>query len=145
MEAAEVVTMADPVPTSPARRPGRQARPSRADQSGRKDGPRSGRPGGTSSSRSASPSTLGRRSGPGSADESRVALLAAETLSLIVRSCSTSPAVRTLQRMAGRDPGLLRAASARCRQVTALDAQIRRAAADLLLRAAADLGSGSEH
>lgn len=95
--------------------------------------------------RSAPPSALGRPPGGGEpepVDESRVALLAAETLSLVVRSCSTSPAVRTLQRMAEHDPAALRAASSRCRRVTALDAQIRRAAADLLLRAAADLGDG---
>lgn len=94
--------------------------------------------------RSALPSALGRpgEGEPEPVDESRVALLAAETLSLIVRSCSTSPAVRTLQRMAEHDPAVLRAASSRCRRVTALDAQIRRAAADLLLRAAADLGDG---
>lgn len=72
---------------------------------------------------------------------SRTALLAAEALSLVVRSCSTAPAVRALQSMARSEVGLLRDAAARCRHVEALDARVRQAGARLLLDAAEDLGS----
>lgn len=72
-------------------------------------------------------------------DESSIALVAAEAFSLVVRACSTSVAIRTLQRRAGGSPALLTEASTRCGQVEQLDHRIRAQAADLLRRAADDL------
>lgn len=72
-------------------------------------------------------------------DESSIALVAAEAFSLVVRACSTSVAIRTLQRRADASPALLITASTRCGQVEQLDHRIRAQAADLLRRAADDL------
>lgn len=75
-------------------------------------------------------------------DGSSIALVAAEAFSLVVRACSTSVAIRTLQRRADGSPALLTAASARCGQVEQLDHRVRAQAADLLRRAADDLRGG---
>lgn len=83
--------------------------------------------------------------GPGHRDQaltrsdSRVALLAAEALSLVVRSCSTAPALQLLRRIARADPRLLEAAAVRCRQVDGVDARVRQSAARLLRQTAAGL------
>lgn len=71
--------------------------------------------------------------------DSRVALLAAEALSLVVRSCSTAPALQLLRRISRADPHLLEAAAVRCRQVDQLDARVRQSAARLLRQTAAEL------
>lgn len=74
--------------------------------------------------------------------ESLVALLAAEALSLVVRSCSTRIGIRALRDLAEGDAGLLLRASRRCRGVESVDGAVREHAARLLRRAAEERSPG---
>lgn len=88
---------------------------------------------------------LSRTGGPDeqTAGDSRVALVAAEALSLVIRSCSTRPAIQALQRLAHARSDVLEAAADRARQVTDLDARIRQAAAALLKATASACSRGA--
>ncbi len=80
---------------------------------------------------------------PGGLDkpcDTAVARLAAEAFSLVVRACSRTQAVEALQRLAGDDARLLDAARAYCGEVEELDDALCGQAAELLDRAAAQLG-----
>lgn len=86
------------------------------------------------------------RSQPPSLDLTRTAtdgrtvdLLAEEALALVQQACSTRIGVRTLEQMAGGEPGLLDTAVQRCNRASDLDHQVRRIAMRLLERAASRL------